>query len=193
MKRNTRHWIQMKTAFFLILIFLASTFTALQAAQQASVQIVNTFDNGTIETISSTGIRNKVRLAGIQPITFPGQVKSATVKRLKSLILGKTVKLITIENQLVLISLGGLDIGSRLLSEGVALIEERSFQRLPMTVQQQLISAEEHARQYRRGIWQHQQRGMTQRFHQPLWPAERLPSPVTNAPVYRPDTKSSIR
>jgi len=168
MKRNTRHWIQMKTAFFLILIFLASTFTTLQAAQQASVQVVNTFENGTIETISPTGTREKVRLAGIQTITFPNQVKSATVKRLKSLILGKAVRLTTIENQLVLISLGGMDIGSRLLSEGVALIEERSFQRLPMTVQQQLISAEEHARQYRRGIWQHQQREMTQRFHQSL-------------------------
>ncbi|NNJ91312.1 MAG: hypothetical protein HKP55_06540 [Gammaproteobacteria bacterium] len=179
----------MKTAFFLILVFVTSLLTALQAAQQASVQVVNTYDNGTIETISSAGTRQQVHLAGIRTITLPNQIKSTTVKRLKSLILGKTVQLSVVENQQVLISLGGMDISSRLLSEGVALIEERSFQRLPMAVQQQLISAEEHARQYRRGIWGHQQPGRSQRYHYPLWPADRLPSPVTNAPVYKPDTK----
>ena len=188
MKRNTRHWIQMKSVFFVVLVVLSSFLTALQAQQKASIRVVNVFDGGTIETISTTGNRQKVRLAGIQTITFPNQIKSATVKRLKALILGKTVQLITIENQLVLMSFGGMDIGSRLLSEGVALIEERSFQRLPMAVQQQFISAEEHARQYRRGIWQQQQPTMQQRFHQPLWPANRYPSPITNAPVYKPDT-----
>jgi endonuclease YncB( thermonuclease family) len=179
----------MQTSFFLLLVFVTGILTALQAAQQASVQVVNVYDNGTIETISSAGTRQQVRLAGIQAISLPNQIKSATVKRLKTLILGKTVQLTTVENQQVFISLGGMDISSRLLSEGVAVIEERSFQHLPMTVQQQFISAEEHARQYRRGIWRHQQPGMSQRYHYPLWPAERLPSPVTNAPVYKPDTK----
>ena len=189
MKRNTRHRIQMKTVLFVILVFFTSFLSALQATPAMSVQVVNIFDDGTIETISSVNKRQKVRLAGIQIITFPNQIKPATVKRLKSLTLGKTVQLIAVGNQQVLMSLGGMDISSRLLSEGVALIEEKSFQPLPMAVQQQLITAEEHARQYRRGIWQQQRPTMQQRFHYPLWPADRFPSPVTNAPVYKPDTK----
>jgi len=197
MKQNTRHWIQMKTFLFLKLLFFTGFPVAVQATemstgmtgQQLSVQVVNIFENGTIETIAPSGKRQKVQLAGIQAISFPNQVKSATAKRLKTLILGKTVLIQTTGNQHVLMSLGGMDIASRIVSEGVALIEERSLKRLPMSRQQQLISAEEYARQYRRGIWQQQRPALQQRFHHPLWPADRLPSPVTKAPVYRPDTK----
>ena len=185
MKRITRHWIHMKTVFLVVLIFFSSLHSALHAGQQANVQVVNIFGNGTIETISTSGKRQRVSLAGVQAITFPNRIDSATVKRLKSLILGKTVQLEAISHQLALISMGGMDISSRLLSEGVALIEENSFQLLPMAVQQQFISATEQARQYRRGIWQQQHPGMPQRYHHPLWPADRLPSPITNAPVYK--------
>ena len=170
---------------FVLLLFISSAL----AANQTSIQVVNIFENGSVETISSAGERHRVRLAGIQTVTFPHQVNSATVKRLKTLVLGRTVQINKIDNHLVLMSSGGMDIASRLLSEGVALIEETGFEILPMPVQQQLISAEEQARQYHRGIWQHQSRGQMQRYHQPIWPAGRLPSPITNAPVYLPDRK----
>ncbi len=173
----------MKSIFFVILLFLSSNLAALQE----SVRVVNIFENGTIETISPSGNRQRVRLQGLQPITFPNQIKSATVKRLKTLVLGKTVQLTTVQQQWGLMSIGGMDIGSRLLNEGVALIDEASFQRLPMPVQQQMITAEEQARQFQRGIWRHQQSRVQQRFHYPLWPADRLPSPLTNAPVYQPE------
>ena len=183
----------MKTVSFLLLLFISSLTSVGLAAeltgQLASVRIVNIYEDGTIEIIAPSGKRQQVQLAGIQTITFPNQVKSATVKRLKTLILGKSVQVKMTGNQHALMSLGGMDIGSRMVSEGVALIEENSFQRLPMVNQQQLISAEEYARQYRRGIWQQQRPTLKQRFHHPVWPADRFPSPVTNAPVYKPDTK----
>lgn len=183
----------MKTISFLLLLIISSLSGSGLAAelmgQLASVQVVNISEDGTIETIAPSGKRQQVQLAGIQAITFPNQVKSATVKRLKTLILGKTVQMKMTGNRHVLMSLGGMDISSRILSDGVALIEDRSFRLLPMSNQQQLISAEEHARQYRRGIWQQQQPALQQRFHHPLWPADRFPSPVTNAPVYKPDTR----
>jgi len=177
----------MKTILLILLLITGFVNTKL-TAQEASVQVVNIFEDGTIETIAPSGKRQKVQLAGIDTINFPNQLKSATAKRLKTLVLGKTVQIKTAGNHYVSMSLGGMDIGNRLLSEGVALIEENSFRRLPMARQQQLIAAQEHARQYRRGLWQKQRPTMQQRFHYPLWPADRLPSPVTNAPVYRPDT-----
>ncbi len=179
----------MKTVIFLVLVFFSGYPTLHQAAQKTSTQVVNIFDDGTLETLSFSGQRQKIRLAGIQTITFPHQIKPATVKRLKSLVLGKTVQLEILNNQLVLMSLGGMDISSRLLSEGLALLEQTSLQILPIHVRQRLISAEEQARQYRRGIWQQPHPGTQQRFHYPFWPAERLPSPITNAPVYKPDTQ----
>ena len=97
MKRNARHWIRMKTLFFVLL----TLFSAHIAAQQSSVQVVNIFEDGTLEAITSAGFRQKIRLAGIQTITFPNQIKSATAKRLKTLVLGKTVQLNTLENQLL--------------------------------------------------------------------------------------------
>ena len=125
---------------------------------------------------------------GVGPGRPPTPAKELCEGGLQTLVLGKTVQIKTTGNHYVSMSLGGMDIGNRLLSEGVALIEENSFLRLPMARQQQLIAAQEHARQYRRGLWQQQRSTMQQRFHYPAWPADRLPSPFTNAPVYRPDT-----
>ena len=206
MKRNTRHWIQMKNVLFMLTLLFSSWLAAQpppvqpksvqpksvqpKPVQVKTIQVVNVFNDGSIETLSPSGMRQKVQLAGLQPVTFPGQLKSATVKRLQSLILGKTVQMTTVKSQRVLVSMGGMDIGSRLLNEGAALIDEANFHMLPRIVQQRLASAQQQARHLRLGIWQYQQMNRQQRFHQPLWPANRLPSPITNAPVYHPPTNN---
>lgn len=176
-------YLQINT-FILILLIASPTF-----AHQETLQVINITGPASVETISPNGKRQRLQLAGIKTVLLPNQIKSTSRQRLRTLIQGKTVQIDLVDSSNALIYYGGLNIATRLLSEGLAIIDEQTMPRLNMALQQQFITATEQARQYRRGIWQQQRSTIQQRFHYPLWPAERLPSPITNAPVYKPDTK----
>lgn len=150
-----------------------------------SVQVINIKPDLRVETLATSGQRQQVQLAGIKPHTEHPDSTRIFKLRLKTLILGKTVQLIPIRPGLARVNYSGMDVSERMLQEGAAELDPTTMQGIPMHVQQKYISAMESAYQSGRGLWQ-QNKSYSKRFHHPLWPTDRLPQPMTSAPVFRP-------
>ena len=170
---------------FLLLSVLVIFVAQLQAGQETA-RVVEIVSNTEVKTLGPTGRWQQIQLAGIKPIEKNHPINQSGKKRLQGLVLGKTVQLETLPDNRTIVTYGGLDISARLLEDGLAQIDGHSLQTMPMGKQQQFISAQERARQYRRGYWFEQKKQPVQRFHYPQWPEQGFPAPITNAPVFKP-------
>jgi len=175
----------------LLLFFLLFTLACSLQARQQTVQVIDVSGNTQVKTLAPSGERQTVNLIGIKPIPDNSRLNDAGKKRLRTLVLGKTLQLETFSTNTPagstgLLSLGGTMINVRLLEDGLATVDENSLNALPLGTQQQFISAQEMAMQYQRGTWFRQRNTGQQRLHYPQWPANGLPSPFTSAPVYVP-------
>lgn len=173
-------------ALLLTGLLLASHALAQQTMAQRTVQVSRIVSPTSVEVISGNASRERIELAAIAVPDSPERLKPPVIKRMQSLLLGRTLQLQKVSAHKGLLFYGGLNIAERLLSEGLALPQPADLPLLSPGMQRQLLAAAEQARLQRRGLW-----AITQstplRYHQPLWPADRLPSPITHAPVYKPE------
>ncbi len=170
---------------FFLIILLISSYSPLHASQETA-QVIEIVSNTEIKTLGPTGRRQQIQLAGIQPIEKNHPINQSGIKRLQSLVLGKTVQLETMPGNQAQVSYGGLNIAARLLEEGLVTIDMDGIQQMRPVEQQQFVSAQERAMQNRRGYWFRYQSRPVQRYHYPQWPSQGLPVPLTNAPVFKP-------
>jgi hypothetical protein len=150
-----------------------------------TVQVINIHADHRLEIISPLGKRQLVQIAGIKPFNSDMGTSRIFKQRLKTLILGKTIQLIPLIPGVAQVHYSGIDVAERLLYEGAAELDQTTLQGISMNEQQKYISAAESAFQSGRGIWQ-QNPSYGKRFHQPIWPANQLPQPMTSAPIFRP-------
>ena len=171
--------------FLSIFLYLLTTLPVL--AETESAQIIEIISSTEVKTLGPTGRRQHLAITGIKPVDNNAPLNHSGKKRLKSLVLGKTVLLEKSPGNDVSVNYGGLDIAARLLEEGLVVIDEQSLQTMSPGKQQQYYSAQEQAARYGRGYWFKQNRQPVERYHYPQWPAPGLPMPMTNAPVFRPN------
>ena len=172
--------------FFLIILFMLSSSICQLHASQETTQVIEIVSNTEIKTLGPTGRRQQIQLAGIQPVEKHHPINQSGIKRLQSLVLGKTVQLETLPGNQVLVRYGGLNVAARLLEEGLVTLDMDGIQQMTPVEQQQFVTAQERAMQNRRGYWFRHQPKPVQRYHYPQWPAQGLPVPLTNAPVFKP-------
>ncbi len=164
-------------------ILLGMTLTA--HARSFNVKVINVPAANTLEVSDSTRRISVVRLAAITLPDSARALQRAAVKRLQTLALGKSIQLQLTAEKTVIAGYGGLQLNSRLLNEGLAVIEPQALNRLPQNIQQQFSMAQQQARQNRIGIWAAGHSSDIIKFHEP-WSANQIPAPMTRAPVYQP-------
>ena len=170
----------------LIFALLLSPAIFLTAYADEIAQVTNVINSTEVVTISPSGRRQQLRLAGIKPFAKDYSMNQSAKKRLRTLVLGKTVQISKQPGTNASLSYGGLDIAARLLEEGLATLDEQQLQTMDFNRQQQLFSAQERAIKNHRGHWFRTKPQPLQRYHYPQWPSQGLPVPLTNAPVYTP-------
>jgi len=157
-----------------------------QSLAQGSVQVTDIRGNAELVTISPGGRRQVVRIAGIQPFHQDPAMYSVTQKRLRTLVLGKTIQIQPMIENIAMISYGDLDIAERLLEEGLVDINPVDIRAMSLDRQQSYIAAQERAIQNKRGHWFNQQPQSLQKYYHPQWPSQGLPLPMRRAPVFVP-------
>jgi len=157
-----------------------------QSLAQGSVQVTDIRGNAELVTISPGGRRQVIRIAGIQPFHQDPAMHLATQKRLRTLVLGKTIQIEPIIDNDVLVSYGDLDIAERLLEEGLVDINPTNIRAMNFGRQQSYLSAQERAIQNKRGHWFNQQPQSMKKYYHPHWPSQGLPLPMRRAPVFVP-------
>ncbi len=176
---NCSYFNKIIVVIFLILI-------SSQSIAQESVRVTDISGNTELVTISPGGRRQVLTIAGVQPVQQDPAMHLATRKRLRTLLLGKTVLIQPIVGNNVMVNYGDLDIAERLLEEGLVDINPIDIHAMSFGRQQSYISAQERAIQNKRGHWFNQQPQTMQKYYQPYWPNQGLPLPMRRAPVFTP-------
>ena len=177
----------MNCSYFNKIIFV--TFLILVSSQslaQESVRVTDISGNSELVIISPGGRRQVSRIAGIQPFQENPAMHLATRKRLRTLLLGKTIQIQPVIEKNVMVSYGDLDIAERLLEEGLVDINPIDIRAMSFAKQQSYVSAQERAIQNKRGHWFNQHPQAMKKYYQPYWPNQGLPLPMRRAPVFVP-------
>ena len=166
-----------------LFLFLCSQASA---AQTYTIEIVDVVQPNTLQIMDSAKRVMQVRLAALDFPPASRQLNKNAIKRLKTLTMGKQAQLQLTPRKTALVSVSGLQLNARLLAEGLAVINTVAIRELPKTLQKTMFQSQQQARQNKLGFWSGQSVAEVQKYYAPYWAEQKIPAPLTRAPVYHP-------